>query len=69
MDRDKIHEECGVFGMYDRDENNVVPSIYYGLMALQHRGQEACGIAGHRILKERKAIYRITKAWGLSVKL
>ncbi len=45
MDRDKIHEECGVFGMYDRDENNVVPSIYYGLMALQHRGQEACGIA------------------------
>ncbi len=45
MSGDKLKEECGVFGMYDRDGNNVVPSIYYGLTALQHRGQEACGMA------------------------
>ena len=40
-----IKEECGVFGMYDFDGNGVATSIYYGLFALQHRGQESCGIA------------------------
>lgn len=40
-----IHEECGVFGIYDFDGNDVASSIYYGLFALQHRGQESCGIA------------------------
>lgn len=42
---DSLHEECGVFGMYDFDGNDVASSIYYGLFALQHRGQESCGIA------------------------
>ncbi len=42
---DGIHEECGVFGVYDLDGNDVVSTIYYGLFALQHRGQESCGIA------------------------
>ncbi len=42
---DGVHEECGVFGMYDLDGKDVAPSIYYGLFALQHRGQESCGIA------------------------
>ncbi|MGN1159969.1 MAG: amidophosphoribosyltransferase [Lachnospiraceae bacterium] len=42
---DKIREECGVFGMYDFDGNDVASTIYYGLFALQHRGQESCGIA------------------------
>ncbi len=42
---DHIKEECGVFGMYDFDGNDVATSIYYGLFALQHRGQESCGIA------------------------
>lgn len=41
----EIKEECGVFGIYDMDGNNVVPSIYYGLTSLQHRGQESCGLA------------------------
>lgn len=41
----EIKEECGVFGIYDLDGGNVVPSIYYGLTALQHRGQESCGMA------------------------
>lgn len=42
---DKLKEECGVFGIYDLDGNNVSSTIYYGLFALQHRGQESCGIA------------------------
>ena len=40
-----LREECGVFGIYDLDGADVSPSIYYGLSALQHRGQESCGIA------------------------
>lgn len=44
-DEDTLHEECGVFGMYDFDGNDVASTIYYGLFALQHRGQESCGIA------------------------
>ena len=42
---DKLREECGVFGIYDFDGNDVASTIYYGLFALQHRGQESCGIA------------------------
>ena len=41
----KLHEECGVFGMYDLSGDDVASTIYYGLFALQHRGQESCGIA------------------------
>ena len=41
----EIKEECGVFGIYDLDGNDVTSSIYYGLTSLQHRGQEACGLA------------------------
>ena len=40
-----IGEECGVFGIYDLDGNSVAETIYFGLEALQHRGQESCGIA------------------------
>lgn len=39
-----IHEECGVFGIYD-PKGDCARTTYYGLYALQHRGQEACGIA------------------------
>jgi amidophosphoribosyltransferase len=42
---DNLREECGVFGIYDFDGADVATSIYYGLLALQHRGQESCGIA------------------------
>lgn len=42
---DCLQEECGVFGIYDLDGNDVASTIYYGLFALQHRGQESCGIA------------------------
>ena len=42
---ERIKEECGVFGIYSPSGDNVASSIYYGLSALQHRGQESCGIA------------------------
>ena len=58
-DADTLHEECGVFGMYDFDGADVASTIYYGLFALQHRGQESAGIAvgeGRAIEAARKAI-------------
>lgn len=45
QEQDKLREECGVFGAYDFDGGDVSATIYYGLLALQHRGQESCGIA------------------------
>ena len=39
------HEECGVFGVYSQETRNVAHTVYYGLYALQHRGQESSGIA------------------------
>ena len=43
---ESLHEECGVFGMYDKTgETDMVSAVYSALYALQHRGQESCGIA------------------------
>lgn len=42
---DGMHEECGVFGVYSSETQNLAQTVYYGLYALQHRGQESCGIA------------------------
>ena len=43
---DRMEEACGVFGIYAQDEAiNVAEAAYYGLFALQHRGQESAGIA------------------------
>ena len=39
-----IHEECGVFGVFAPEKTEVAELVYYGLYALQHRGQESCGI-------------------------
>ncbi len=39
-----IHEECGVFGVFAPQQTDVASPAYYGLYALQHRGQESCGI-------------------------
>ncbi len=46
FESDKFHDECGVFGVYSKSpKNNVALLTYYGLFALQHRGQESAGIA------------------------
>ena len=43
---EKLHEECGVFAVYDKSrQENVVADTYHALYALQHRGQESCGMA------------------------
>jgi amidophosphoribosyltransferase len=44
----KLHEECGVFGIFRNNGDSVVPETYHALYALQHRGQESCGIAVNR---------------------
>lgn len=41
----KLNEKCGVFGIYSNDNLDVARLSYYGLFALQHRGQESTGIA------------------------
>ena len=41
---DELREECGVFGIYAAKEQNLASMTYYGLYALQHRGQDSCGI-------------------------
>ena len=42
---EELHEECGVFGVYSDGAINPAYASYNGLLALQHRGQESCGIA------------------------
>ena len=54
---DKIHEECGVFGIWDAARQDVAKDIYYGLLALQHRGQEAAGIATCNSYGERGNLF------------
>lgn len=39
-----LREECGVFGVYSPEAGDLAQTVYYGLFALQHRGQESCGI-------------------------
>lgn len=53
-----LGEECGVFGAYDMDGGDVAASVYYGLFALQHRGQESCGIAVTDTFGKRKVLFK-----------
>ncbi len=39
-----LHEECGVFGIWAQEKESLAGQVYLGLFALQHRGQESCGI-------------------------
>ncbi len=54
----KLHEECGVFGIYRQERSDVAAACYYALYALQHRGQESCGIAvnDRGVIKNRKDV-------------
>lgn len=45
LNNDKLGEECGIAGIIKCKENNAAQSLFYGLYALQHRGQESAGIA------------------------
>ncbi len=45
MMTEKIHEECGVFGLFSPERADLASQTYYGLYSLQHRGQESAGIA------------------------
>ncbi len=42
--KSSLNEECGVFGIFNAEDNNAAENIFFGLHSLQHRGQEACGI-------------------------
>src|SRR5438045_7979800 len=58
LDDDKLHEECGVFGIYGHAE--ATRSTYLGMYALQHRGQESCGMVvsnGEKLVSERDMGY------------
>ena len=56
-----LHEECGVFGIYDRaGTEDVAAAAYSALYALQHRGQESCGIAVTMTVSSRATA---TSAW------
>lgn len=55
---DKFHDECGVFGFYSSSLPEAAHYIYYGLYSLQHRGQEAAGIA---VYQDEKVVYHKKK--------
>lgn len=48
FDGDTLHEECGVIGVYLNERTDAANYTYYGLYALQHRGQESTGITVNR---------------------
>jgi amidophosphoribosyltransferase len=63
---DKLHEACGVFGVYCTDPKKDAASlVYYGLFSLQHRGQESAGIAAARRPEEGKNTIECRKGMGL----
>ena len=41
---DSIHEECGIFGIFSPNKDDLASTTYYALFSLQHRGQESAGI-------------------------
>lgn len=60
MSENHINEECGVFGIYTQNGADVAKMTYYGLYALQHRGQESAGI-----VVNDDGVFSVRKAPGL----
>jgi amidophosphoribosyltransferase len=63
---DKFHEECGVFGVYLKDpQRDAASLVYYGLLSLQHRGQESAGIAAAKegIIECRKGMGLVSEVF------
>lgn len=60
---DKLHEECGVFGIYNMNDFDTAKMLYYGLFSLQHRGQESAGIAvnNHGTILYRKEMGMVSE--------
>ncbi len=61
-----IHEECGVFGIYSQEKRALQNEVYLGLFSLQHRGQEAAGIAVNedRVIRCRKGLGLVHEVFG-----
>lgn len=61
----KPHEECGVFGIFRKGDEGVVAEAYHALYALQHRGQESCGIAVNNdgVLTCQKGVGLVTEVF------
>ena len=66
MTTGKLHEECGVFGVYAGETTNVASTVYTALYALQHRGQESCGMAVNDsgVIRGHKALGLVGDAFG-----
>ena len=63
---DKLGEKCGVFGVYlDDPKKNAAPLVYYGLLSLQHRGQESAGIAAvkDKTMEHRREMGLVTETF------
>ena len=60
---DELKEECGIFGVYNLDNTDTARMAYYGLFALQHRGQESAGLAvnNHGTILYRKEMGMVSE--------
>ncbi|MEI6286323.1 MAG: amidophosphoribosyltransferase [Bacillota bacterium] len=69
FDDDKLHDECGVIGIYDPDSIDTALMCYYGLIALQHRGQESAGISANNdgVITTYKAMGLVTEVFAKPV--
>lgn len=60
-----LHEECGVFGIFSTTKTDITGPMFYGLHALQHRGQEGCGmvVADDGIFRDYKDLGLINEVF------
>jgi len=66
VSEDKLREECGVFGVYlDDAERDAAPLVYYGLLSLQHRGQESAGLTAvkDKVMESHRAMGLVSEVF------